>query len=188
VTRRPPPAAGRPPGAAGRVARTATAGTPVTRRPPPATGGPPGSAARSVPPGAAVRAGRWSGDRGSAVLEFVVVGLPLLAVVLYLAVGAAVAQRAAVGVTEAARQAGRAYVTGTSATAAGRAEAAARAVRPHAVVAYGGPDCDRTTVPPRLAAGVEVTVCVRETVRVLGRDRAVTGRFDARADRFRDYG
>ncbi len=138
------------------------------------------------------------GERGSAVVEVVLLGIPLLVPLVFLAVAVGTVAQARAGVTEAARQAGRAYVTGTADTAAGRAAGAARltlaergvpagAVR----VAYAtaGTGCaGATAVPPPPRPGTTVTVCVTAPVRVLGTDREVTGHFRAHADRHRDYG
>ncbi len=138
------------------------------------------------------------GDRGSAVAEVVLLGIPLLVPLVFLAVAVGTVQQAKVGVTEAARQAGRAYVTGTAATAAARATGAARltladrgipagAVR-IAYAAAGTGCAGATAVPPPLRPGATVTVCVTAQVAVLGTRRDVTGRFAARADLHRDYG
>ena len=66
------------------------------------------------------------GDAGTAVVEFVLLGVMLLVPLLYLALALSAVQRTAYGVTQAAREAGRGYVTGTVTTAAPRAEHAAR--------------------------------------------------------------
>ncbi len=65
-----------------------------------------------------------SRDEGSATVEFVLVGLLMLVPVAYLLLAALEVQRAAYGVVEGARSAGRAYVTAPS---AGSAETRARA-------------------------------------------------------------
>ena len=69
---------------------------------------------------------RMQRDRGTAVVEFVLLGVVLLVPLLYLALALSAVQRTVYGVTQAAREAGRAAVTGTAATAAARAEHAAR--------------------------------------------------------------
>jgi Flp pilus assembly protein TadG len=140
-------------------------------------------------------------DRGASVVELVLLGVPLLAPLVYLAVGLSAAQQARVGVTEAARQAGRAYVTGTAATAPARADGAARAaladrgVRAGGVrIRYGtaGSGCATAVATPRpLRPGAAFAVCVTATVHVpalLGGDREMTGRFLIRADDYREYG
>lgn len=71
-----------------------------------------------------VRAG---GDAGNAMLEFVGLSVLLLLPLVYLLLTVFQLQRAAFGVTQAAREAGRAYATApTSGDAPGRAELAAR--------------------------------------------------------------
>lgn len=142
--------------------------------------------------------GAARGERGSAVVEVVLLGIPLLVPLLFLAVAVGTVQQARAGVTEAARQAGRAYVTGTAGTAAARAAGAARltladrgvpagAVR----IAYApaGSGCaGAAAVPPPLRPGTTVTVCVTAQVAVLGTRRDVTAGFPARTDPHRDYG
>lgn len=72
-----------------------------------------------------VRAGR--DERGSAVVEFVALGVLLLVPLVYLVLMLARVQAGAFAVSQAAREAGRAFVTATSeAEASSRARAAAR--------------------------------------------------------------
>jgi Flp pilus assembly protein TadG len=134
------------------------------------------------------------------VVEFVLLGAALLAPLVYLAVAVAAAQQARVAVTEAARQAGRAYVTGTATTAPARATAAARAALADRGLdpaglriryAAAGSDCatGRPAWFPR--PGALVTVCVIAAVDLPylpGGARPMTGRFLARLDAHRDYG
>jgi Flp pilus assembly protein TadG len=140
-------------------------------------------------------------DRGSAVVELVVLGVPLLAPLVYLAVALSSAQQARAGVTEAARQAGRAYVTGTAAAAPARAGAAARATLADRGVPAGGIEiryvaagsgcADATRGPWPLRPGAVFAVCVTAAVdlpAVPGGPRRLTGRFLVRADEHRDYG
>jgi hypothetical protein len=154
------------------------------------------------------RAGPGTGrDGGTAVVEFVLLGVGLLVPLLCLAVAASAAQRTALGATRAAREAGRAYVTGTAATAPVRAEQAARlALADQGVpadgveVRYAGADsgCAAATDRPwPLRPGEVFAVCVRVPLRLpavpgvgaLAGDRAsVTGRHVVRADDFRDHG
>ena len=141
--------------------------------------------------------GRAGCDAGSAVVEFVVLGVVLLVTLLYGALALSAVQRTAFGVTQAAREAGRAYVTGTAATAPARAEAAARlALADQGVpsdgvqVRYGADDCAAAgSAPWPLRPGEVFVVCV--TARLpgflrVGRD-TVTGRHVVRADDHRDY-
>lgn len=106
---------------------------------------------------------RLRGDDGNAMLEFVYLSILLMVPLVYILTTVFQVQRAAFGVTEAARQAGRAYATADSADAgAARAQAAARiALRdqgidlsePLQVVASDG-----------VAPGSEVRVVVRHRV------------------------
>lgn len=59
--------------------------------------------------------GRFSGDRGTAVVEFTVLGLVLLVPVVYAMMSVLAVQRAALGVTAAARDAARVYATAAAA-------------------------------------------------------------------------
>jgi hypothetical protein len=75
----------------------------------------------------AVGGQRPSGEGGSAVVEFVYLGVLLLVPLIYLVLMMSRLQAGAFATTQAAREAGRAFVTATSAeTAEARAEAAAR--------------------------------------------------------------
>lgn len=67
------------------------------------------------------------GDRGSAVIEFVVVGILITMPVFYLVIALARLQAGAYAVTQAARESTRAYTTASSdASGMGRARQAAR--------------------------------------------------------------
>lgn len=139
-------------------------------------------------------------DRGSAVVELVLLGVPLLVPLVYLALALSSAQQARAGVTEAARQAGRAYVTGTAATAPARAGAAARAaladrgVAAAAEIRYAaaGSGCATASRTPwPLRPGAVFAVCVTAAVDlpgVPGGPRRLTGRFLVRAGDHRDFG
>ncbi len=71
--------------------------------------------------------GARAGDAGTAVVEFVVVGVLLTMPVFYLMIALARLQAGAYAVTAAARESGRMFVTAsTSGEAAARAQAAAR--------------------------------------------------------------
>lgn len=68
-----------------------------------------------------------SGERGSAVVEFVYLGVLMLVPLIYLVMTMSRLQAGAFATTQAAREAGRAFVTaGSALTAEGRARAAAR--------------------------------------------------------------
>ena len=109
-------------------------------------------------------------DRGSAVIELVLLGLPLLAPLVYLAVALSSAQQARAGVTEAARQAGRAYVTGTAAAGPGRAAAAARAALADRVRRRGGDPLRRSRFRLRRPGRGRLAAAARRRLRGL-RDR-----------------
>lgn len=79
-------------------------------------------------------------DDGSAMLEFVYLAVLLMVPLVYLLTTVFQVQRAAFGVTEAARQAGRAYATAaTDEQGRGRAEAAARLAMRDQGVGLGEP-------------------------------------------------
>ena len=65
------------------------------------------------------------GDDGNALVEFTYLAVVLVLPLVYVLVTVFQVQRAAFGVTEAARQAGRAYVTTTTGDPSARAQAAA---------------------------------------------------------------
>ncbi len=72
-------------------------------------------------------AGRVRAERGSAVVEFVALGVLLLVPLVYLVVALARVQAGAFAVSQASREAGRAFVTAPAGeVAAARAQAAAR--------------------------------------------------------------
>ena len=125
-------------------------------------------------------------ERGTAVVEFVYLAVLLMVPIIYLMIGLFDVQRASFAVTEAARQAGRTYVTsGCDAARAQRAADLALADQGVAPVRVQGLACP----PPGNAATVQVRTLVR--LRGLGAllpaDRggvAVSGRFVAVRDRF----
>lgn len=139
---------------------------------------------------------RLRGDDGNALVEFTYLSVLLMVPLVYLLLTVFQVQRAAFGVTEAARQAGRAYVTADS-DAQGRAraqEAADLAMRDQI------PGFGRARVEVRaggFTAGGAVTVHVRHDV-VLpvlgGLFRSVPPRIPVDAthveviDRFRELG
>ena len=90
-------------------------------------------------------------ERGSAVVEFVVLGVLLLIPLVYLVMMLARVQAGSYAVSQAAREAGRAYVTAaTGDDATGRAEAAAR-------IAF----LDQSFESGRLAITCDGTPCLR---------------------------
>ena len=106
---------------------------------------------------------RVRGDDGNAMLEFTYLAVLLMIPLVYILTTTFQVQRAAFGVTEAARQAGRAYATAEDdASGRARAEAAARlALRDQGVELDGVPSI-RTT--DGLAPGSTVTVEVLHRV------------------------
>ena len=146
-----------------------------------------------------------STDRGAAVVELVLLGVVLLAPLLYLVLAVSTVQRSVYGVTHAAREAGRGYATGTAANAQLRAEYAARlAVADQGIpvdgveVRYAAADADCASadrVPRPLAPGEVFAVCVTGSVTVPGvprfldgRRNTVTGRHVVQVDDYRDLG
>jgi len=107
---------------------------------------------------------RPQGDDGNALLEFTYLAVLLMVPLVYVLVTVFQVQRAAFGVTEAARQAGRAYVTTTDGDPAARAQAAADLAMSDQI-----PDVGRASVsypggPPALVPGQTVTVQVAHDV------------------------
>jgi Flp pilus assembly protein TadG len=102
---------------------------------------------------------KFSGEDGSAVIEFVGLSVVLLLPVVYVLLTVFQLQRAAFGVSQAAREAGRAYATApSSGAAADRArEAADLAVRDQGV--DGSPSVSYTSTPS-LQSGSRFTVRV----------------------------
>ena len=111
---------------------------------------------------------RTSDDAGSAIIEFVFVAVIVMVPLIYLIVAVASVQRSELAVTQAAREAGRAFATADRADdALGRARVAAR-IALHdqgvkdATLKYvaAGASCDEVAITPRLTAGSQFTVCV----------------------------
>ena len=134
-------------------------------------------------------------DRGSAVVEFTYLGVLLLIPLVYVLLTVFTVQKAAFGVTEAARAAGRAYTTASSPDAAN--ERAMQATRLALTDQGLDPDvrprlaCETT---PCLSPGAAVTVTVTYDVPlpllgnvfgVVPASIPVTGRHVAVVDRFR---
>ena len=107
---------------------------------------------------------RPSGDDGNAVVEFSTLAVLLMVPLVYVLLSVFEVQRASFGVTEAARQAGRAYATADD-PAQGRARAAAAA---SLAMRDQGLDCDRclTGLTGSLAADAPVTATVQHFVRL----------------------
>ena len=113
---------------------------------------------------------RLRGDDGNALVEFTYLAVLLMVPLVYLLVTVFQVQRAAFGVTEAARQAGRAYVTaGSTGAAQARAQAAADLAMRDQIPGFGSALVD-VDAPQGLAPGGSVRVEVRHdvTLPVLG--------------------
>ena len=126
-----------------------------------------------------------SNDGGSAVIEFVFVALIVMVPLVYLIVAVASVQRSQLGVSQAAREAGRAFATSSGpAQAPVRVAAAVRlalAVQglPNDAevryVAYGS-DCSARPITPLVAPGAQFTVCVIRHLTVPGVPSVLSGR------------
>ena len=143
------------------------------------------------------------GDDGSAIIEFIFVAVVIMVPLVYLIASVATVQRTQLAVTQAARDAGRAFATSdTPGAAKARVDAAVRL----ALHDQGLPDdvsvrfvaarhgCDDAAITPRLAAGVEFTVCVSRRVELpgvpsvlAGRGIRSVGRYDVHLDDFRVF-
>jgi Flp pilus assembly protein TadG len=124
-------------------------------------------------------------DDGSAVVEFVFIALIAMVPLVYLIAAVATVQRASLAVTEAARDAGRAFATSDSAAAAPVRVAAAvrlaladQGLPDDATVRFvaAGARCDDPAITPRFAPGAEFTVCVSRTVRLPAVPSVLAGR------------
>lgn len=100
-------------------------------------------------------------DRGTALIEFIWLGLLLLVPLVYLMVAASEVQRAAYGVSTASRAAGRAFVLAPDVIAAReRAERAARTALADQGIDMGAAAVEIECTPRCLAPGSTVTVIV----------------------------
>jgi Flp pilus assembly protein TadG len=123
-------------------------------------------------------------DAGSAIIEFVFVAVLVMVPLVYLVVAVAAVQRSELAVSQAAREAGRAFATAdTSERATARADAAVRiALRNQGVsdadVKYvpAGGSCDAAAVLPTLRSGTQFTVCVTRHVDVPGVPKVLSGK------------
>jgi Flp pilus assembly protein TadG len=137
---------------------------------------------------------RLRNDDGNALVEFTYLAVLLMVPLVYLLITVFQVQRAAFGVTEAARQAGRAYVTTTSGDPQARAQAAADLAMRDQIPGFGRARLSFQG-SPSLAPGSTVTVQVRHDVTlpvVGGLLRRIEPRIPVRAthvevvDRFRE--
>jgi hypothetical protein len=148
------------------------------------------------------RLGLLSGERGSALVEFVFITLVVFVPLIYIAAGFSAVQRGVFASTAAAREAGRAIGTAPdAATGLARAARAAQlAVEDQSVsatdvrVSYAavGVDCANSGgYAPSLVPGEEFSVCVSVTVRIPFLPEFVdantaTGQFVVERDRYVD--
>lgn len=107
---------------------------------------------------------RLRGDDGNALVEFTYLAVLLMVPLVYVLLTVFQVQRAAFGVTEAARSAGRAYATAeTPAQGALRAQEAADLAMRDQIPGYGSAQVSYPE-PPALLPGGTVTVTVRHDV------------------------
>ncbi len=142
------------------------------------------------------------GEGGNAIIEFIFVALIVMVPLVYLIAAVAAVQRNELAVTQAARDAGRAYATSNSAT---EANARVRAAVRLALADQGLPDdatirfvaagarCTAGPVEPKLVAGAQFAVCVTRRAQLpavpsvlSGRGITAVGRYVVHVDDFRD--
>jgi Flp pilus assembly protein TadG len=139
---------------------------------------------------------RADSEEGSALIEFVGLGVLLLLPLLYLLLSVFSVQRAAFAVTQAAREAGRAYATAPNSSLAGeRANYAAQlALQSQGVSAAvsvryapAGSGCSAAgDGAGSLKAGSRFVVCVRTEAQLpLGGVITVNGQYAVSIDRYR---
>jgi Flp pilus assembly protein TadG len=145
--------------------------------------------------------GQSDGEGGNAIIEFVFVAVIVLVPLVYLIAAVATVQRTELAVTQAARDAGRAFATSDT---AGEASVRVRAAVRLALHDQGLPDdaqvrfvaagatCDAKAVTPKLAAGAQFTVCVTRRVDLpaipsllQGRGITTSGSYTVHIDDFR---
>jgi Flp pilus assembly protein TadG len=107
---------------------------------------------------------RPEGDDGNALVEFTYLAVLLMVPLVYVLITVFQVQRAAFGVTEAARQAGRAYVTTTDGDPALRAQAAADLAMRDQIPDFGRASVSYPGGAPTLVPGETVTVRVAHDV------------------------
>lgn len=124
-------------------------------------------------------------DSGSAIVEFVFIAVLVMVPLIYLIAAVATVQRNSLAVSQAARDAGRAFATSESADQARvRVDAAVRL----ALADQGLPDdvdvrfvaagssCDSAAIAPQLAPGARFTVCVIRRVQLPAVPSVLAGR------------
>ena len=124
-------------------------------------------------------------DGGSAIIEFVFVAVIVMVPLVYLIAAVATVQRNTLAVTQAARDAGRAFATSeTTGQARARVDAAVRlaladqGLPNDAAIRFvaAGSTCAAPAVTPRLLPGAEFTVCVTRRVQLPAVPTVLTGR------------
>ncbi|MEP7020719.1 MAG: TadE/TadG family type IV pilus assembly protein [Pseudonocardiales bacterium] len=133
---------------------------------------------------AAARGDR-GGDGGSAIIEFVFVAVIVMVPLVYLVVAVASVQRSQLAVSQAAREAGRAFATSSGPAeaqvrvgAAVRLALAAQGLPDDAVVRFVAPGsgCSAPPITPRVAPGAQFTVCVTRHAELPGVPSVLSGR------------
>ena len=130
---------------------------------------------------------RRGGDEGNAIVEFVFVAVIVMMPLVYFVAGVADIQRSRLAVSQAAREAGRAFATAeSSADGLARAEVAIRLAlsdqgvtdRPAVAFVAAGSGCGAVAVAvaPRLEPGGEFTICVTRSVQFPGVPTVLGGR------------
>jgi Flp pilus assembly protein TadG len=124
-------------------------------------------------------------DGGTAIIEFIFVAVIVMVPLIYLVIAVASVQQSELAVSQAAREAGRAFATAdTDAEALPRARAAVdlalrnQGLPDDVTVKFvaAGASCSASPVAPRLVAGAQFTVCVIRHVRVPGVPGLLAGR------------
>lgn len=144
---------------------------------------------------------RVSGEDGTAIIEFVFVAIVMLLPLVYLVAAVAAVQRSSLAVSQAAREAGRAFATSDRADqTAGRVRAAVRiALHDQGFdddadlrFVAAGAGCGSARVVPRLDPGAQFTVCVIRRAELpavpsvlQGRGVTTVGRYTVHVDEFR---
>jgi Flp pilus assembly protein TadG len=140
-------------------------------------------------------------EDGSAVLEFVFIAVLVMVPLIYLIVAVATVQRSQLAVTQAAREAGRAFATSDGAAGApARVHAAVQlalrnqGLADDAAVRFvpAGASCTAGSIVPQLAPGAAFTVCVTRQVELpavpsllAGRGISTVGRYVVHVDDYR---
>lgn len=144
---------------------------------------------------------RLDGDAGNAIIEFVFVAIMILVPTIYFVTAVASVAHSRTAVTQAAREAGRAFATGQStADALARARVAVRLAFDDQGVADDArlrfvpveARCDGVAIVPVLAPGAEFVVCVTRRTELpgvptllAGRGITTVGRYVVHVDDFR---